>query len=102
MKKIIFVAGAMLMVSVAAIVGYKAYDRTRITDFVKANLEALSQNESTSTLSGVCEYSIAYTCYYVCKKCNHKWENRVIRNGRTIAVIGNCSCGEPATPPYYQ
>ena len=43
MKKQIFLACAALVVSAAAVVGVKAYNRSQLSDFALANIEALSQ-----------------------------------------------------------
>ena len=45
MKKYFFMAMATLVVSVAAVVGVKAYNYYSMPELMKANLEALSQNE---------------------------------------------------------
>ena len=100
MKKIILILSAILIVSITTIVGYKAYNQSQILDLMQANIEALSNDECTPTLSAICENTISLTCYYVCKKCKHKWENRFTKFGKTIIVTGRCSCGEFAMPPY--
>jgi len=46
MKKTIILACAALVMSAAAVVGYKVYQGHQITDLMKANLEALSSPES--------------------------------------------------------
>ena len=49
MKKKIFMACAALVVSAAAVVGVKAYNYYSMPELMRANLEALSQSEATST-----------------------------------------------------
>ena len=46
MKKKFFLAGAILVMSAAAVVGYKVYNQSRMSAFMKANIEALSFYES--------------------------------------------------------
>ena len=96
MKKIIFVAGAMLMVSVAAIVGYKAYDRTRMTDFMKANIEALTKNESIGNIKGRCDNSLHANCIYTCRECGSHWIGEG-QSGVVISISGYCDCGTAAS-----
>ena len=47
MKRKLFMACATLIVSAAAIVGVKAYNYYSMSPLMRANLEALSQNESS-------------------------------------------------------
>ena len=91
MKKFIFMVGAMLVLSAAATVAYKAYTRAQMSDFMKANLEALTQNEAAGSLSGTCYKTPGYTCMYICPCCNAKW----YRNdpGPVKHISGQCSCG---------
>ena len=49
MKNKIFLACATLVVSVAAVVGVKAYNYYSMPELMRANLEALSQNENART-----------------------------------------------------
>ena len=49
MKKKFFFAAVALVMSAATAVGYKAYDKGNMSEFMMANIEALSENESTST-----------------------------------------------------
>ena len=45
MKKTIILACAALVMSAAAVMGYKVYQSSQITDLMKANIEALSRGE---------------------------------------------------------
>ena len=49
MKKYFFMAVAILVVSAAAIVGVKAYNHYSMPELMKANLEALTQNDVNTT-----------------------------------------------------
>ena len=60
--------------SAAAMVGVKAYNRSQMSDFALANIEALSQNEAQlGTLRGTC-HKISGLCFYVCDSCNQRGE----------------------------
>ncbi len=48
MKKKFYFAAVALVMSAATVVGYKAYDKGNMSEFMMANIEALSENESTS------------------------------------------------------
>ena len=47
MKKKIILACATLVMSAAAVVGYKVFNGQRVTNLMSANLEALAQSESS-------------------------------------------------------
>ena len=46
MKKKLLLAGAMLLLAVAAVTGFAAYERANMSDLMDANVEALARNES--------------------------------------------------------
>ncbi|MCI5716855.1 MAG: hypothetical protein MR292_00485 [Alistipes sp.] len=48
MKKKFFLAGAILVMSAAAVVGYKVYNRSRMFDAKKANIGAIIYCESSN------------------------------------------------------
>ena len=54
-EKKFFLAGAILVMSAAAVVGYKVYNQSQMSAFMKANIEALTQSEGTAK----CEVSLA-------------------------------------------
>ena len=54
MKKYFFMAMATLVVSVAAVVGVKAYNYYSMPELMRANLEALSQDDENPTPTGFC------------------------------------------------
>lgn len=58
MKKKIFLACAALVVSAAAVVGVKAYNYYSMPELMRANLEALSQNEEGDLFYKVAKYDI--------------------------------------------
>ena len=94
MKRKIFMACAALVVSAAAVVGVKAYNRSQMSDLALANIEALSQDElPKSTLKGYCEMIIPYfSCYYVCE-CGKEWyDSRYGKAGKLVSITGKCSC----------
>ena len=70
-EKKLFLAGAILVMSAAAVVGYKVYNQSQMSAFMKANIEALTDAESSYRLVGTC-YNIEYACIYRCK-CNELW-----------------------------
>ena len=45
MKKKLLLAGAMLLLAVAAVTGFAAYERANMSDLMDANVEALASNE---------------------------------------------------------
>jgi len=55
MKKNFFLAGAILVMSAAATVGYKVYNQSRISAFMKENIETLTQSGGTAK----CESTLA-------------------------------------------
>ena len=48
MKKKILLAGAVALMAAAAVTGYSAYSKSNVSDLLCANVEALTQYESTS------------------------------------------------------
>ena len=53
-EKKLFLAGAIPVMSAAAVVGYKVYNQSRMSAFMKANIEALTRAESSDELQGSC------------------------------------------------
>ena len=47
MKKKFFFAAVALVMSAATAVGYKAYDKGNMSEFMMANIEALTTDESS-------------------------------------------------------
>ena len=46
MKKKLLLAGAMLLLAVAAVTGFAAYEKSNVSDLLDANVEALALNET--------------------------------------------------------
>ena len=46
MKKKLLLAGAMLLLAVAAVTGFAAYEKSNVSDLLDANVEALTRNET--------------------------------------------------------
>lgn len=77
MKKKFFFAAVALVMSAATAVGYKAYDKGNMSEFMMANIEALSENESRTctgpkqndngTVYCRCENDMACGDKYGCK-----------------------------------
>ena len=58
MKKKFFFAAVALVMSAATAVGYKAYDKGNMSEFMMANIEALSTPEQAD-----CHYTNGYTAF---------------------------------------
>ena len=90
MKKTIFLACAALVVSAAAMVGVKAYNRLQMSDFALANIEALSQNENQlGSLRGTChddKKDCLFQC--VCGEVGYIEEGK----GSIKTIRGICVC----------
>ena len=57
MKKKLLLAGAMLLLAVAAVTGFAAYERANMSDLMDANVEALARNEDDKNgveVSAIC------------------------------------------------
>lgn len=57
MKKKLLLAGAMLLLAVAAVTGFAAYERANMSDLMDANVEALALNETVENafeVSAIC------------------------------------------------
>ena len=54
MKKKFFFAAVALVMSAATTVGYKAYDKSNMSEFMMANIEALSSPEDNSFICQNC------------------------------------------------
>ena len=70
MKKTIFLACAALVVSAAAVVGIKAYNRSQMSDLALANIEALSRGENNNILRVNCKLQEYERCCYDCDVCD--------------------------------
>ena len=64
MKKTIILACAALVMSAAAVMGYKVYQSTQITDLMKANLEALTGSETVDGHDVVCNGEVCIVFGY--------------------------------------
>lgn len=100
MKKKLFLAGAILVMSAAAVVGYKVYNQSRMSAFMKANIEALTRAESSDELQGSCYNNKNVECVYICPKCGGKWA-KPGQKGYVKSISGICTypykggiCGE--------
>ena len=95
MKKKFFFAAVALVMSAATAVGYKAYDKGNMSEFMMANIEALTTDESGASILLHCADVIPYTnCFYVCD-CGKSYIPASIR-GKLDLLLGNCSCGKSA------
>lgn len=57
MKKKLLLAGAMLLLAVAAVTGFAAYRKIDVSDLLDANVEALALNETVENafeVSAIC------------------------------------------------
>ena len=57
MKKKLLLAGAMLLLAVAAVTGFAAYENSNVSDLLDANVEALALNETVENafeVSAIC------------------------------------------------
>ena len=57
MKKKLLLAGAMLLLAVAAVTGLAAYEKSNVSDLLDANVEALALNETVENafeVSAIC------------------------------------------------
>ena len=91
MKKKLFLAGTILVMSAAAAVGYKVYNQSQMSAFMKANIEALTDAESGSGLLGTCANEVANSCLYKCQSCGAKWAQ--FKPGSVKRIHGYCDCG---------
>lgn len=64
MKKKFFFAAVALVMSAATAVGYKAYDKGNMSEFMMANIEALTQDEIINTIVVECETPSTELCAY--------------------------------------
>lgn len=94
MKKKLFFAAVALVMTAATAVGYKAYDRGNMSEFMMANIEALTTDESgKASILLYCADVIPYAnCFYKCD-CG-KYYDTGNKLGRLDIAIGNCSCGK--------
>ena len=94
MKRKIFMACAALVVSAAAVVGVKAYNYYSMPELMRANLEALSNDEvdlKDGTLALVCSNKrIVNTCKFKCT-CGQKFnEVKPYNTWKRLLVYGEC------------
>lgn len=66
MKKKFFFAAVALVMSAATAVGYMAYDKGNMSEFMMANIEALTQEEIINTIVVECETPSTELCAYQC------------------------------------
>ena len=57
MTKKLFLAGATLLLAVAAVTGLAAYDKSSMSELMNANVEALARNEENINCSTTCPYN---------------------------------------------
>ena len=90
MKKTFFMACTALVVSAAAVVGVKAYNYYSMSPLMRANLEALSKNESPeNTVFGRCEKNPNEFCIVACPYCNGVWYSQ--KPGPIKYAYGTCT-----------
>ena len=87
MKKKFFFAAVALVMSAATAVGYKAYDKGNMSEFMMANIEALTQEEDGPM--GKC-YNEEATCLKVCPSCGGQWEIPTLL-GPVKSIHGKCT-----------
>ena len=93
MKKKFFFAAVALVMSAATAVGYKAYDKGNMSEFMMANIEALTQDEIINTIVVECETPSTELCAYQCV-CGILWGNS--RYGTVLKAYGKCqACNTP-------
>ena len=97
MKKYFFMAIATLVVSAAAVVGVKAYNYYSLSPLMKANLEALSQDDENPQFPVVLHCKIVEdpisVCIAPCPKCQYPHiDNK--KGQELLSASGNCErCG---------
>ena len=90
-----------LVVSAAAVVGVKAYNRLQMSDPSLANIEALSQREVNIGLMMDCiETYENTTCYYICPNCKvthwiEEIKNQIWYKCKKESVHGTCLNTKP-------
>lgn len=93
MKKKLFFAAVALVMSAATAVGYKAYDRGNMSEFMMANIEALTQDEIINTIVVECETPSTELCAYQCV-CGILWGDKTY--GTVLRAYGKCqACNTP-------
>ncbi len=93
MKKKIFMACAALVVSAAAVVGVKAYNRSQMSDLALSNVEALSREETLGNVVGACGRYTTRECEKKCPECPRTWKHPSSKTGPVIKLVGKCTCG---------
>ncbi len=95
MKKKFFMACTALVMSAAAMVGVKAYNRSQMSDLALANIEALSRGETPGKVEGACGNQYGVPCSIECPnpKCHSIWSNPHSLTGPVVRLVGTCSCG---------
>ena len=97
MKKKIFMVCAAFVVSAAAVVGVKAYNYYSLSPLMKANLEALSQDDENPQSPVVLHCKIVEdpisVCIAPCPKCLYPHiDNK--KGQELLSASGNCKkCG---------
>ncbi len=94
MKKKFFFAAVVLVMSAATAVGYKAYDKGNMYEFMMANIEALTQEEEIiNTIVVECETPSTELCAYQCV-CGILWGDKT--HGTVVGAYGKCqACNTP-------
>ena len=87
MKKKFFFAAVALVMTAATAVGYKAYDKGNMSEFMMANIEALTQEEDGPM--GKC-YNVEDNCLKVCPSCGGQWEIPTLL-GPVKSIHGKCT-----------
>ena len=98
MKKKFFFAAVALVMSAATAVGYKAYDKGNMSEFMMANIEALTSGEfNETTIDATCKNIIPYyNCFYICD-CGMEWlDPEYGKAGKLTSISGSCTCGRSA------
>ena len=97
MKKYFFMAMATLVVSAAAVVGVKAYNYYSMPELMRANLEALSQDDENPQSPVVLHCKTVEdpisVCIAPCPKCQYPHiDNK--KGQELLSASGNCErCG---------
>lgn len=89
----------LTVAAMAALVAIGTYIRTdniktnpEISGLLLANVEALAENESTSSVEVQCNGSVIIYCEATCAKCFAKYR-AINGRGNSLDVRGTCKCG---------
>lgn len=98
-KKILLSATALTVMGAAGFAALTSNNQTReLSDLELANIEALTNNESKSTITANCDpVSIVVTtkCVVYCPSCYTAWTPENSPKGKTdvSSIKGCCTCG---------